>query len=195
MEEKQEKKVRITKAKVYFVFENGDIAPFSKEKAVENVKYIGLYHCGHIIGITLKDAGKYRLFKEGVRCPEESPFYRETECEAMFDRDFFDRTRFIQKVGTDIPLDDLAADIPQNERSFLPSLPVLAGIRANAGEINEALEFVGGQPFNMEATYWSCTLHMPGSAWCVNFKKGYMENSKWGRYGTEHTVRLVKAVY
>ena len=40
--------------------------------------------------------------------------------------------------------------------------------------LNEALEFVGGQPFDMDSYYWSVTEFYSNNAWIVNFGSGYV---------------------
>ena len=58
-----------------------------------------------------------------------------------------------------------------NEGEYVPSLPELAFICANQGDLNAALEFVGGEQF-AASYYWSSTEYSQYYSWYVNFSSG-----------------------
>ena len=169
---------------IYIIFRNGQYKPFDKEDDFnkDDVKYIGVIHDGHHFAVALKDLGSYHLLKDGANCPEKSKFYVRRECDAINDWEYVNRTRHIQKLGTDIPL---------KEGEYIPSLPILAAMCywAERG-LNEALEFVGGEPLDMEGFYWSCSEGNATYAWYVHFQNGNMSNlNKYGQL----VVRAVTA--
>lgn len=169
---------------VYIIFKTGQYVPFEKgaDYNKEDVKYIGIVHDGHAFAIGLKDLGKYSLFKEGVKCPGDHPSYRYFECDALLDWEFVERTKHIQELGTDIPL---------AEGEYLPSLPMLVVMFHYRGEINEALESVGGEPFDEDSNYWSVTEGSANGAWLVVFDSGIVGTD--GKSGTYYVVRPVAA--
>ena len=167
---------------IYVIYTDGSYEPYTGANSTENVKYIGVVYDGHPFAITLKDLGKYPLVREDAKCPDEHPFYRDTECEALIDWEFIERTKHIQEVGTDIPL---------KEGEYIPSLPMLVVMRAWAEKINEALEYVGGEPFDMEECYWSVTEYSRSIARFVYFSNGFANGGS--KYNTYIVVRAVAA--
>ncbi len=152
---------------VYVIYDDGSFEPFTGINSKSNVKSIGISYDGHAFAIVLKDLGRYQLVRDIDNCPEEHPLYCETECEALVDWEFIERTRHIQEVGTDIPL---------AEGEYMPSLPMLVLMRAWVKKINEALEYVGGEPFDMDECYWSCTEYNRYIARTVYFYNGITYN-------------------
>lgn len=150
---------------IYIVYKDGSYQLFDGTNSKENVKYIGIIHDGHAFCIGLKDLGEYKLVRDYEKCPDEHQFYRSAESEALFDWEFIERTKHIQEIGTDIPL---------AENEYLPSLPMLVVIRGKVKAINEALKYVGGEPFDMDSTYWSVTECSSINAWLVYFYSGYV---------------------
>ena len=150
---------------IYIIFKDGQYKPFEKDADFnrDDVKYIGIVYDGHSFAIALKDLGEFKLVRDGVKCPSDHPLYRDAECEALIDWECIERTKHIQELGTDIPLAD---------GEYIPSLPMLVVMRAWAKDINEALEFVGGEPFDMDSYYWSVTEYYSSNAWLVNFSSG-----------------------
>lgn len=163
---------------VYIIFKTGQYVPFEKgaDYNKEDVKYIGIVHDGHAFAIGLKDLGEYSLVKEGVKCLSDHPSYRYYECDALLNWEFVERTKHIQELGTDIPL---------AEGEYLPSLPMLVVMFHYRGEINEALESVGGEPFDEDSFYWSVTESSDNDAWYVGFGSGYVSN---GNKSVTHSV-------
>ena len=163
---------------LYLVYEDGSYIRYTgehDESAAEGVKYIGIVHDGHSFAVALKDLGKYALVQDIDKCPSEHPSYRRRECDALLDWECVERTKHIQEIGTDIPLAD---------GECIPALPmvVLMCHYAENG-LNEALKFVGGEPFDMEEYYWSVTEGSSGYAWYVAFNTGNVfSNYKYHSY-------------
>ena len=169
---------------VYLVYEDNSYAFFTKEADTKKVKYIGIIHYGHPFCVALKDAGRFSLIKKGVECEEESEFYVESETEALHDWECVERTKRIQELGTDIPL---------NEGEYIPALPMVVAMRywKNRG-LDEALIAVGGEPLQNDSSYWSVTEYSAYGAWYVNFGSGYVYYSNL-KYNTYNVVRPVAA--
>ncbi|MBR1527016.1 MAG: DUF1566 domain-containing protein [Prevotella sp.] len=167
---------------IYLVYEDGSYKPYTgsnEKKDAKGVKYIGLVEDGHPFCIALKDLGSYQLLRDGVKCPSESPFYMPREVDALHDWECVERTKHIQELGTDIPLAD---------GEYIPALPMLVAICRNVKEINKALEFAGGTPFDMDEDYWSVTEYHSFYAWGVHFFYGGVFNH------TKYTSGVVRPV-
>ena len=171
---------------LYLVYEDGGYKPYTGDNDksdAKGVKYIGIVHDGHSFCVALKDLGKYALVQDTDKCPSEHPSYRRRECDALLDWECVERTKHIQEIGTDIPLAD---------GECIPALPmvVLMCHYAENG-LNEALKFVGGEPFDMEEYYWSVTEYSSNYAWGVYFNTGYVYGNYFKYNGT--VVRPVAA--
>ena len=171
---------------LYLVYEDGGYKPYTGDNDksdAKGVKYIGIVHDGHSFCVALKDLGKYALVQDTDKCPSEHPSYRRRECDALLDWECVERMKHIQEIGTDIPLAD---------GECIPALPmvVLMCHYADKG-LNEALKFVGGEPFDMEEYYWSVAEGYSSLAWYVYFSNGnvYYYSTKY--YG--YVVRPVAA--
>lgn len=170
---------------LYLVFKDGTYLPYDKQTAAilsDNVKNIGIIHDGHKFAVTLKDIGKFKLVRDYHNCPDDHPLYRRREVDALNDWDCIERTKHIQEVGTDIPL---------NDGEYIPSLPMLlAMIYWMDKGLNEALEFVGGEPIKSDNSYyWSSTEYGARSAWGVG---GGVGNVFY--YGGKHGSFVVRPV-
>ena len=151
---------------IYLVYDDGSYKPYTgsnEKKDAKGVKYIGLVEDGHPFCIALKDLGSFQLLRDGVKCPSNSPFYLPREVDALHDWECVKRTKHIQELGTDIPLAD---------GEYIPALPMLVAICRNVKEINKALEFAGGTPFDMDEYYWSVTEGSSYTACRVYFLSG-----------------------
>lgn len=157
---------------IYLVYETGHYIPFHSgmgKSLACGVKYIGIIHTGHAFCIALRDLGQFRLIKEDVECEDESDFYVLRECDALNDWECIERTKRLQELGFDIKL---------NDGEYIPALPMVVAMCYWADKgLNEALEFVGGQPFDMDNFYWSSTEFNSYGAWYVNFNSGYVNNA------------------
>lgn len=169
---------------IYLVYEDGAYTKYALNLVNKGVKYIGIIHYGHPFCVALKDAGRFSLIKKGVECEEESEFYVESETEVLHDWECVERTKRIQELGTDIPL---------NEGEYIPALPMVVAMRywKNRG-LDEALIAVGGEPLQNDSYYWSVTEYSANYAWNVHFGSGVV-NGYSSKYDTYYVVRPVAA--
>ena len=78
----------------------------------------------------------------------------------------YSKLDYIQSLGADIPLKD---------GECIPALPMVVAMCYWADKgLNDALESVGGKPFDMSEYYWSVTEYTSGIAWYVYFNDGYV---------------------
>lgn len=157
---------------IYVVYEDGYYELFTSENDKEGhggIKYIGVSYDGHAWCVSLKNLGEWPLVTDAEKCPEERSFYC-TECEGLIDWEYMERTKHIQEIGTDIPLED---------GEYLPSLPMLVVMCAMKKIINEAIEYAGGEPMP-DDYHWSCTESNRYNARIVNFSNGYA--NYYGKY-------------
>jgi hypothetical protein len=165
---------------IYVVYEDGYYELFTSENDKEGhggIKYIGVSYDGHAWCVSLENLGEWPLVTDAEKCPEESSFYC-TECEGLIDWEFMERTKHIQEIGTDIPLED---------GEYLPSLPMLVVMCAKKKIINEAIEYAGGEPMP-DDYHWSCTEYYSTYARLVYFIGGI------ATYGSKYGSLAVRAV-
>ena len=157
---------------IYLIYADGHHEFFTGENYPEDTKYVGLIHDGHAFAIALKDMGEYQLLRDNAK--GRSPYCCQRECDALNDWEYIERTKDIQKRGTDIPL---------QEGEYLPSLPMLVAMCywAERG-LNKALEYAGGNPLDMDSYYWSVTEYNSTLAWLVYFGSGYVGTYNIGKY-------------
>lgn len=156
---------------VYLVYNDDTFCKFSPDASKDGLNRVGLVHAGHAFCVDLHEKGCFQLLRDNVRCERESPFYVESECEALNAWGCVEQTKRIQALGTDIPL---------AEGEYLPALPMLVAMRywAERG-LNDALEFAGGEPLSMGSNHWSATEYGSNYAWGVYFGSGNVgSNSK-----------------
>lgn len=153
---------------VYVIYDGDLVSRFDENCEKEGIRAVGIVQYGHAFGVALKDKGKFALVKDYEKCPKEHPSYRDRECDAMFDWECVERTKHIQEVGTDIPLED---------GEYIPSLPMLVAMCHYADKgLNEALELAGGEPLDMDEEYWSSTESNRTYARIVYFSSGNAYN-------------------
>ncbi len=63
--------------------------------------------------------------------------------------------------------------IKMGDGQYIPSLGQMYFILCHLKTVNEALAFVGGQPLEVDAWYWSSTSYSAGSAWSLYLYTGY----------------------
>lgn len=165
---------------VYILYEDGHNEKFDGCNTTNGVRAIGISHDGHCFGISLKDAGEYKLARDFAKCPSESSAYIDSECKALMDWDYKLKTKLIKDVGTDIPL---------KKDEYIPTLPMLVLMGAYKYEINKALKYVGGDEIKDER-YWSSTEYSANNAWDVIMSNGNVYNNY--KYRMYH-VRPVSA--
>ena len=165
---------------VYVAYESGDVRKYEKGLPKEGIMQVGIIVDGHAFGVTGKDKGEFPLVKDIDKCPENHPLYRPRECDALMDWDCIERTKHIQEVGTDIPLED---------GEYIPSLPMLVAMchYANKG-LNDALVLAGGEPLDMDEWYWSSTEYNRTYARYVYFSTGS------ANYTGKYNGNVVRAV-
>ena len=168
---------------IYLVFADGSYVPFDPSHAIdEEVKYIGIIHEGHPFCVALRDAGEYPLLRSAAKCEGDSPYYLRSECEALNEWECEERTKRIQQLGTDIPL---------NEGEMIPSLPMLVAMRYwKKRGLDDALTAAGGEPMSA-SYYWSVSECNSSYAWGVYFGSGLVYGNYCECYG--FVVRPVAA--
>ena len=67
----------------------------------------------------------------------------------------------------------LNPSIKMDEKQYIPSLGQLYFILCHLKAVNEALAFVGGQPIEVDAWYWSSTSYSANYAWFLYLTNGY----------------------
>lgn len=77
------------------------------------------------------------------------------------------------KAGTDDLREILNPAIKMDEKQYIPSLGQMYFILCHLKAVNEALAFVGGQPLEVDAWYWSSTSYSAGNAWGLGLDRGY----------------------
>lgn len=156
---------------VYVIYDDGLVSKFDENCKKEGIKAVGIVQYGHAFTVGLKDKGTFPLVRDYEKCPKEHPFYRERLCDALMDWECIERTKHIQEVGTDIPLED---------GEYIPSLPMLVAMCHYADKgLNEALKLAGGEPFDMDEYYWSSTESGRLNARYVHFGSGGSGHSKY----------------
>ena len=167
---------------IYLVFADGSYAPFAPGITIDKgVKYIGVIHEGHPFCVALRDAGVYPLVRGDVNFEKESCFYRSSECDALNDWECVERTKRIQQLGADIPLQD---------GEMIPALPMVVAMRYwKERGLDDALMAAGGEPLRARG-YWSVTEYSSYYAWAVDFNSGGVGGGS-KCYG--HVVRPVAA--
>lgn len=62
--------------------------------------------------------------------------------------------------------------IKLDEKQYIPSLGQMYFILCHLKTVNEALAFVGGQPLEVDAWYWTSTSYSANRAWGLNLSDG-----------------------
>lgn len=71
-------------------------------------------------------------------------------------------------AGTEDLREILNPAIKLDEKQYIPSLGQMYFILCHLKAVNEALAFVGGQPLEVDAWYWSSTSYSANDAWTLN---------------------------
>lgn len=95
------------------------------------------------------------------------------------------------KAGTDDLRKILNPSIKMDAGQYIPSLGQMYFILCHLKAINEALEFVGGQPLNIDSWYWSSTSYSAISAWGLYLYDGLATSHTKATY--QRRVRPVSA--
>ena len=97
------------------------------------------------------------------------------------------------KAGTDDLREILNPSIKMDEKQYIPSLGQLYFILCHLKAVNEALAFVGGQPIEVDAWYWSSTSYSAGNAWNLSLRNGSAGN--YTKATLQSRVRPVSAFF
>lgn len=97
------------------------------------------------------------------------------------------------KAGTDDLREILNPAIKMDEKQYIPSLGQMYFILCHLKAVNEALAFVGGQPLEVDAWYWSSTSYSANDAWGLALDNGRALNGTKAAF--QHRVRPVSAFF
>lgn len=98
------------------------------------------------------------------------------------------------EAGTEDLREILNPAIKLDEKQYIPSLGQMYFILCHLKTVNEALAFVGGQPLEVDAWYWTSTSYSAIYAWGLNLSSGYA--GIWGTKATyQNRVRPVSAFF
>lgn len=87
-------------------------------------------------------------------------------------------------AGTEDLREILNPAIKLDEKQYIPSLGQMYFILCHLKAVNEALAFVGGQPLEVDAWYWSSTSYSANRAWNLHLNDGI------AGYGTKAANQL-----
>lgn len=97
------------------------------------------------------------------------------------------------KAGTDDLREILNPAIKMDEKQYIPSLGQMYFILCHLYAVNEALAFVGGQPLEVDAWYWTSTECSADNAWILHLNAGGAGSSP--KATTQLQVRPVSAFF
>jgi len=155
---------------VYFCLNDGTAVKYDGQETMDNVAHIGLV-LGHIkFGVTLRDKGRFKLYRDYERCPSSADYYTDQNGKSCHEEyDFIAATDRLKRIGTYIPFADVM------------------GIFKTV--LQKALRAAGGEPLESDAWYWTISEGSRNGAWNVNFSDGstYI-NVKYNRYRVRGVV-------
>lgn len=96
-------------------------------------------------------------------------------------------------AGTEDLREILNPAIKLDEKQYIPSLGQMYFILCHLKAVNEALAFVGGQPLEVDAWYWSSTSYSATNAWLLTLSGGYA--CYYTKAANQHRVRPVSAFF
>lgn len=97
------------------------------------------------------------------------------------------------KAGTDDLREILNPSIKMDEKQYIPSLGQMYFILCHLKAVNEALAFVGGQPLEVDAWYWSSTSYSAINAWLLHLSNGFADY--YTKATSQFRVRPVSAFF
>ena len=83
--------------------------------------------------------------------------------------------------------------IKLDEKQYIPSLGQMYFILCHLKTVNEALAFVGGQPLEVDAWYWTSTSYSADTAWVLTLNAGYAYDTT--KAANQFRVRPVSAFF
>lgn len=96
-------------------------------------------------------------------------------------------------AGTEDLREILNPAIKLGDGQYIPSLGQMYFILCHLKAVNEALAFVGGQPLEVDAWYWSSTSYSARFAWILYLTNGYAGNDT--KATRQYRVRPVSAFF
>lgn len=96
-------------------------------------------------------------------------------------------------AGTEDLREILNPAIKLGAGQYIPSLGQMYFILCHLKAVNEALAFVGGQPLEVDAWYWSSTSYSASHAWLLPLRTGYADGDT--KATTQRRVRPVSAFF
>ena len=96
-------------------------------------------------------------------------------------------------AGTEDLREILNPAIKLGDGQYIPSLGQMYFILCHLKAVNEALAFVGGQPLEVDAWYWSSTSYSANTAWRLDLGYGPATNGAKATY--QNRVRPVSAFF
>ena len=96
-------------------------------------------------------------------------------------------------AGTEDLREILNPAIKLDEKQYIPSLGQMYFILCHLKAVNEALAFVGGQPLEVDAWYWSSTSYSANLAWDLDLSDG--NASSYAKAANQRRVRPVSAFF
>ena len=152
---------------VYIIQENGLAVRFIGDKtAAGKAAYIGIVQGSHSVAIALQDVSEDEITLTTKRGGSR---YFKSHTDAAADWD--------GKAGTDDLREILNPAIKLGDVQYIPSLGQMYFILRHFKAVNEALAFVGGQPLEVNAWYWSSTSRSASYAWYLGLPYGGAFNS------------------
>ena len=165
---------------IYLIGSDGAAVLFEGKltEAPQNTEYIGIVQGDRSVAVALTDiaGGDDVTLTDSDDKTGDDQYYIKDYEEAVQDYDGETNTQHLRKIG-------LNPQIKLKAGEYIPSLGELYIICLNQYAINEALKFVGGQPFAKD-WYWSRTEYSAPYAWGLNLGNGH------ACYGTKATSKV-----
>ncbi len=149
---------------VYFCLNDGTAVKYDGQETMDNVAHIGLV-LGHIkFGVTLRDKGIFKLYRDYERCPSSADYYTDQNGKSCHEEyDFIAATERLKRIGTNIPLAD---------GEYMPLVRQFDVMGIFKTALQKALRAAGGEPLENNAWYWTISEYSRYYAWLVYFSDG-----------------------
>lgn len=159
---------------IYLIGAKGSVVRFVGEdtETTEDTAYVGIVMGDHSVAVSLMDCAEemddITLTRDKAETCADSVYYKKY-IDAVNDWDGKRNTENLKKQG-------LNSRIELRPGEYIPSLAELYLICLNRKKLNEALDFVGGQPFG-DLWYWSSTECSAAGAWGLYLTSGIANSS------------------
>lgn len=159
----------------YFVLKDGSFCRWDNENDEfpdkKLIAFIGISHDTHKFGVPINgNKGIWPLLNCGSNYPAKDDECM-NEADAILDWDFVGATKHIQKLGTDIPLQD---------GEYLPTAPVFLAMYKNRIALNAMLKYAGGKEIDFSEDCWFGRRYYSLSAWFFYGNDGYLSSDYVG---------------